>query len=101
MSDRFDPGKLDKHLRSTARPPRDWRDAEGWDAYWTETIAERKGLARRLYPMMTAIWVARLVDRLRGRGRKRILFAGNGLSVGPWARGAPLTSFVATSLTQE
>jgi hypothetical protein len=34
---------------------------------------------------MTLLWVARLMDRLRERARKRILFIGNGLSVAPWA----------------
>jgi len=85
MPDRDDLDDLEARIRSFPRPPKDWRDAAGWETYWTATIADRRWLGYRVYTPMCSIWVARLVDRLRERGRKRLLFASNGLSVAPWA----------------
>jgi Thiopurine S-methyltransferase (TPMT) len=85
MPDRDDPDDLEARLRSLPWPPKDWTDAAGWETYWTATIADRKWLGRHVYTPMSSLWVAGLVDRLRERGRKRLLFVGNGLSVAPWA----------------
>jgi len=84
MCDDSELDALAQRMRSFPLPPRDWRDAAGWEVYWSATIPDRKRLAARVFTAMTLTWI-RLVDSLRERGRKRLLFIGNGLSIAPWA----------------
>ena len=63
-------------------PPRDWKNSDGWERYWARVLDDpmRRGWESRPEPHSAAL---RHRDFLTDRGLRRILFAGNGISLEP------------------
>jgi len=62
------------------RPPSDPCDVSAWDRYWDEHV--RHGLGPGFFDML--IDDRDLVTAMKAEGLRRVLCAGNGISVEPW-----------------
>lgn len=67
------------------RQPRDWSDAEGWDAYWRAVIADDYERGSNAGSLWRDPFIERYLAVMRERGMQRVLFAGNGISLEPHA----------------
>jgi hypothetical protein len=76
-------GELASAPEKDFRAPRNWRNIAGWDRYWTRTIAD--DFWREAGAFNLDYGLQRELDWLRKRGYRRILFAGNGISLEPYA----------------
>lgn len=65
-----------------ALPPRDWHDVEGWEHFWEAQIA---GLTRSWFTLNACFVSREVLEEMLRAGRTRILFAGNGISLEPYA----------------
>lgn len=63
------------------RPPANWRDVDGWDAYWRATL-ESKDICSDRKPIYDML-LNRYVHNWRSLARQRVLILGNGLSIEP------------------
>lgn len=69
--------------REKLYPPDDWRDAEAWDRYWANVlVGPYKGY--HALPLFQSFSIFQMPS-LRRRGARRVLFAGNGISLEPHA----------------
>lgn len=80
-------GWLDRRARMPETgppwPPRSWRNNPGWDRYWALTIADEKW--REPMVFRGGFGFQQILDWLREQRFRRILFAGNGISLQPYA----------------
>lgn len=63
--------------------PRDWSDSEGWDSYWRAVIADDDTRIGKAGPFYRDPFLQCYLPLMRERGMRRILFAGNGISLEP------------------
>lgn len=65
-------------------PPEDWLDSVAWDRYWARMIGDPTMVGFATLPFFESFPIRALPD-LRQRGARRVLFAGNGISLEPHA----------------
>jgi hypothetical protein len=68
-----------------ARPPADWRDVDGWNAYWQTNIEQTRPDLLLVFDIrpVDAVLVPRDLERLMRRKRTSVLVVGNGITLIP------------------